>query len=129
MALPLNTLNIIRRTRNFDQVYDFYAHTLGLAVISLSNQRGNRSVLLSLGEQMANATVEILAMDALPQHDTAPIYIEFSISVDDATAWHDRLSAAGVTIARGLEDTPWGIRSFGIDDPDGVRISFQQYID
>jgi hypothetical protein len=31
-----------------------------------------------------------------------------------------------VTIARGLEDAPWGHRSFGIDDPDGFRIWYYQ---
>jgi hypothetical protein len=32
----------------------------------------------------------------------------------------------GIPIVRGLEDAPWGHRSFGIDDPDGLRIWYYQ---
>ena len=38
----------------------------------------------------------------------------------------DQLSERGVIVACGLEDAPWGHRSFGIDDPDGFRIWFYQ---
>ena len=34
----------------------------------------------------------------------------------------DALVEAGAAVVRGLEDTPWGHRSFGLDDPDGLRI-------
>lgn len=129
MTLPANTLNIIRRTQKFEQVYDFYVHTLGLSVISLSNQPGHRGALLSLSAQMANATVEILTMDYRSLPDTAPLYVEFSIFVEDATELHDRLNSGGTPIASALEDTAWGVRTFGVDDPDGIRIWFRQYID
>jgi uncharacterized glyoxalase superfamily protein PhnB len=34
--------------------------------------------------------------------------------------------ARGVRIARGLEDAPWGHRSFRVDDPAGFRIWYYQ---
>ena len=49
-----------------------------------------------------------------------------SIEVNDVDAWHDQLVQSGVTIARALENAPWGHRSFGIDDPDGFRIWYYQ---
>jgi uncharacterized glyoxalase superfamily protein PhnB len=66
--------------------------------------------------------IEILALADLAVPEAPPVNVELSIEVEDVAAWYDRLKAAGVTIARGLEDTPWGHRSFGIDDPDGMRI-------
>jgi uncharacterized glyoxalase superfamily protein PhnB len=58
----------------------------------------------------------------------SPLPITFSLRVEDVQDWHDRLSAAGVEIARGLEDAPWGHRAFGIDDPDGMRVWIYQLI-
>jgi len=44
------------------------------------------------------------------------------MQVDGVDAWHDQLKVAGVPIARSLVDNPWGDRSFGINDPEGVRL-------
>jgi uncharacterized glyoxalase superfamily protein PhnB len=48
--------------------------------------------------------------------------VEIAMQVDGVDAWHDQLKVAGVPIARGLVDNPWGDRSFGINDPEGVRL-------
>jgi uncharacterized glyoxalase superfamily protein PhnB len=42
--------------------------------------------------------------------------------------WYEQLIQRGISIARGLEDAPWGHRGFGIDDPDGLRIWYYQDI-
>lgn len=42
--------------------------------------------------------------------------------VDDATAAHTRLRAAGVTMVTDLVDEPYGQRHFFCQDPDGVLI-------
>ena len=49
-----------------------------------------------------------------------------NVEVDIVDELHDQLVERGVTIARGLEDTPLGHRGFGIDDPDGFRIWYYQ---
>ncbi len=52
--------------------------------------------------------------------DTTPaVNLDLSIKVEDVIDRHNRLGAAGVPIARGIKDTPWGYRTFEIDDPDG----------
>jgi len=35
----------------------------------------------------------------------------------------------GVPIARGIEDTPWSHRSFGVDDPNGLRIRYYDVLE
>lgn len=40
-----------------------------------------------------------------------------------------QLEVSGARIARGLEDTPWGHRSFGLDDPGGLRIWIVEDLD
>ena len=48
--------------------------------------------------------------------------VMLGVGVADAAAALARLAALGVPVARELRDNPWGDRSFGIDDPAGVRV-------
>jgi len=48
------------------------------------------------------------------------IYCTTKQNVDKLAA---RVKAAGETLAHGPEDAPWGARVFGIDDPDGFKIT------
>ncbi len=41
------------------------------------------------------------------------------VVVPDADAVYKRVQAAGATIARAIEDTPYGSREFGVKDPEG----------
>ncbi len=124
-----NALRVVRHTRNFDQMLGFYRDTLGMAYVEGWDHPNNRGALLSPGEKVGNALIEVLDLENLAVPDTPPVNLELSIEVEDAIDCHDRLLAAGVTIARGLEDTPWGHRSFGVDDPDGLRVWLYQEIE
>jgi len=44
--------------------------------------------------------------------------------VDDADALYGEFTAAGVTIARGICDQPYGMRDFDIEDLNGYRLCF-----
>ena len=58
--------------------------------------------------------------------------------VDDADNAHSRLTEAGLSMVKPLEDHPWGDRGFGVVDPSGVVVycyhpitptpDFQKYI-
>ncbi len=115
-------LRVVRHTRDFDGMLRFYRDILGMILVEGWDHPGNRGALLSAGEMVGDALIEILDLDNLAVPDTTPVNVELSIQVKDAVAWHDGYQAGGGDIARGLEDTPWGHRSFGIDDPDGLRI-------
>ena len=46
------------------------------------------------------------------------------LRVDDVDAWHAELMGRGVELDYGLGDQPWGMREFGVQDPDGHDIGF-----
>jgi lactoylglutathione lyase len=127
----LNTtgLNIVRHTHNFESMLHFYRDLLGLIVVDAWDNPGNRGAIVAVGWQAEKTTVEILDLAGLANPGQPPANVEVGIYIVDATAWHNELRDRGVRIARGLEDTPWGHRSFGVDDPDGLRIWFVQVLD
>jgi len=86
----------------------------------------NRGTLLSFGGKAATTVIEVLELGEEAVPGGKPVNLVLSIEVDAVDAWHAELMERGVTIARGLEDAPWGHRSFGIDDPDGLRIWYYQ---
>lgn len=49
------------------------------------------------------------------------------VVTDEPDALHDRASAAGATIVRGLRDEDYGSRGFTARDPEGVYWSFGTY--
>ena len=127
--MDATAFRVVRHTRNFDQMLRFYQDTLGMTCLYGWDRPNNRGALLLLGAKMGNSAIEVLDLEDLAVPDTSPANLELSIEVQDVAEWHDRLVAAGVLISRGLEDTPWGHRSFGIDDPDGLRIWIYQEIE
>ena len=56
-----------------------------------------------------------------PSHRPSTINVAHLI-VDDATALHDHLVAAGVRIVKGVRDHDFGLRAFVLADPFGNRI-------
>ena len=51
------------------------------------------------------------------------------MEVPDAQALHDRVVSRGVAITDPIDDRPWKHRSFTIDDPNGLAITFFNVID
>jgi uncharacterized glyoxalase superfamily protein PhnB len=106
----------------------FYRDTLGMKPLESWDEPGDRGMLLSPGEKINNTAIEVLELGDEAVPGVKPENVVLSIEVEDVDKWHDQLVEAGVTIARGLENTPWGHRSFGVDDPDGLRVWFYKDI-
>lgn len=121
-------LSVVRHTRNYEAMVRFYQDVLGMAFVEAWDEPGNRGTLLSPGERVGTAVIELIELGNEAKPGVKPENVVLSIEVDDVDGWRDQLAAAGVVIARGLEDASWGHRSFGIDDPDGFRIWFYQDI-
>ena len=119
-------VSVVRHTKNYEAMVAFYRDTLGMAIKESWDHPDNRGTLLSFGGQASNAIIEVIQLgeDAIP--GVKPVNVVLSIEVPAVDAWHDQLLERGVTIARGLEDASWGHRSFGMDDPDGLRIWYYQ---
>lgn len=119
-------LVVIRHTTRFDEMFTFYHDKLAFEVVESWDNPGNRGAVLALPGTDGRHQFEIIHIGHVAQPGVAPANMAVNLYVADATAWHDRLLAAGVPIARGLQDVAWGLRSFGVDDPEGLRIWFQE---
>jgi uncharacterized glyoxalase superfamily protein PhnB len=84
--------------------------------------------LLSFGGKAANTVIEVIQLGDEAVPGVKPINVALSIEVEEIDAWHAELIRRNLPIARGLENAPWGHRSFGVDDPDGFRIWYYQDI-
>ena len=127
--MDVTTLTVLRYTVNYEPMVDFYRQTLGMEVVeSWDRPDGKGSVFAPRGS-VANATIEVLELGDVCVPGVAPVNVVLDLFVDDARAEHDRLVEAGVPIARGLEDASWGHRSFGLDDPDGLRVWIIEVLD
>jgi catechol 2,3-dioxygenase-like lactoylglutathione lyase family enzyme len=120
--MRIGTLTVLRHTLNFDAMCRFYGGALGMAVVDSWDRPDSRGSVFAPQGAVANTTIEVLELGDVCVEGVAPVNVVLTLFVDDATVVHDELDRAGVGITRGLEDAPWGHRSFGIDDPDGLRI-------
>lgn len=121
-------VSIVRQTKNYASMVRFYRDGLQMKIIQAWDHPGNRGTLLSVGGESAKTVVEVIQLGDEAVPGVKPVNIALSIEVDKVDAWHEELIRRGIPIARGLEDAPWGHRSFGVDDPDGFRIWYYQDI-
>ena len=119
-------IRIVRHTKNYEVMVEFYRDRLGLNTKESWDHPGNRGTLLSFGGKSSNTVIEVIQLGDEAVPGVKPVNLVLSIEVSAVEEWHDQLRNRGVTIVRGLEDAPWGHRSFGIDDPDGLRIWYYQ---
>ncbi len=119
-------MSVVRHTRNYEAMLRFYGDSLGMNVVEAWDEPENRGTLFSPGEKVGSAVIEILELGKEAVPGVKPVNVVLSLEIDNVDAWHEQLLGIGIPIARGLEDAPWGHRSFGVDDPDGFRIWFYQ---
>jgi catechol 2,3-dioxygenase-like lactoylglutathione lyase family enzyme len=120
--MEIGTFNVIRHTVNFDVMSRFYGQGLGMSPVEEWDRPQSRGVVFGAQGASSAATIEVLQLGDLCVPGVAPVNIELVLYVDDARAVQDELRGRGMTITRELKDEPWGHRSFGVDDPDGLRI-------
>lgn len=124
--MKILALSIARHTLNYEAMCHFYAETLHMDAVESWDEPGNRGTLFSAGEKLGTTLIEVIDLAGVAKAGISPENIALSFKVENVDAWHDELLTAGMNIARKLEDAPWGHRSFGIDDPDGLRIWYYQ---
>lgn len=118
---------IILRVADFQASMDFYGEKLGLVCVSSWEEAHGPGAIFRAG---SGRTIELFGPPPGGEHDEKLSRgVEIGIGVEDAQAWHDRLKVAGVPIQRRLKQNPWGDRSFGVNDPDGVRLWIYEFTD
>ncbi len=100
---------------DYDTTIDFYAKTLALTVHDSWDDHGRGTIF-----DCADGQVEVI--EVAPDHADPPSGVRVAYEVDDAARFHDHLLAEGVAITQALAVMPWGHRSFGVTDPNGVEI-------
>ena len=120
--MQVMSLRLVRHTRQFDAVLAFYQDTLEMRCIQSWERPGTRGALLTIGKAMGETAIEILQTEDGVQKGH-PVNVDLLLEVKDVDAWYDRFRRQGLRIVEALEDKPWGHRSFGIEDPDGMRVT------
>ncbi len=92
---------------------DFYCDVLGM---TKTFENGD-----PVGFVIVERDAAELHLSLDPSHRPSTINVAHLI-VDDATALHDHLVAAGVRIVKGVRDHDFGLRAFVLADPFGNRI-------
>lgn len=119
-------LNVVANVEDFSATATFYRDILEMPVLDEWDGDEGPGIILEAGE---GRTVEFFGPPWDARRDARPAAgVELAFEVDDVQDWHDKLVARGVPIRRGLVDNPWGDRSFGIDDPAGLRIWILQVV-
>jgi len=119
-------VSIVRHTKNYKAMVRFYRDGLKMNIKQSWDHPGNCGTLFAFGGKSANTVIEVIELGDEAVPGVKPVNVVLSVEVDHADGWHDELMRRGIPIARRLELAPWGHRSFGIDDPDGLRIWYYQ---
>ena len=105
---------ILLRPSNPQQSRRFYRDILGLAIYREFGPPEDPGLVFFLGHGL----LELSGTSDAEAGDRPRIWLQ----VRDVRAEHERLLAAGVTVAREPRREPWGLVEMWIEDPDGVRI-------
>jgi uncharacterized glyoxalase superfamily protein PhnB len=113
--------------RDARALIDFYVEAFGFTISALYGE-GDRvdhcEILWPLGGGIMLGDVK---SDASHEWALQPGTFGVYVVTDNPDALHDRALAAGATLVRGLNDTPYGSREFSVRDPEGNHWSFGTY--
>jgi phosphoribosylformimino-5-aminoimidazole carboxamide ribotide isomerase len=115
----------ILNVAEFDRSVDFYERILGFSRLKAWEAEDGAGPGIIL-RTIDGGSLELFGPPPGATSAEAPKGAMLAFYVGDLQAWHDHFESAGIPIAQGVTDNPWGDRSFGIDDPNGVRIWFAQ---
>lgn len=103
------------RAEDLEATREFYVDVLGFEV---SMEVGDFLLFSS-----PNAPDVQVSVNETPEGAPPAAFAVDVGSPDRAKEIYDALVSRGVTVTEEIEDKPWGIRRFGVVDPDGVRVT------
>ncbi|WP_151081688.1 bleomycin resistance protein [Nocardioides cynanchi] len=104
-------------TRDLTAALGFYVGVLGMAE-TFRNGDPVGFVIVERDDAEIHLTLQ-------PGHRATTANV-LHLMVDDADALHERVTAAGVRIVKGIRDADYAMRTFVMADPDGNRIDVGQ---
>jgi len=109
-------------TSRYEETVAFYRDALGLEVFR-SWDRGHAARGTVFRSPNGVGLIEVEAGDAVPG-----IHGGFYVEVADIDGWYKRVATAGCPILKTLANTEYGHRSFRTADPNGVEMTFFEYL-
>ena len=124
-ALSIRSLTPTYTVDDLQETIRWYCDGLGFVVDERWENNGKLSgVMLKAGKCTFGLSQDDFAKGRGREKGVGfRIYADTTQSVD---ALADRIRAYGGKIVTEPTDTPWGTRSFTVEDPDGFKISFSQ---
>ncbi len=117
-------LRVLISASDYDATLAFYRDLLGLSIAESWDDPDGRGTLF----HAANGKIEVFeGNEHHPAHAVEGVRV--AVEVPDAQALHDQVVAQGVAITEAIDDRPWKHRSFTIDDPNGLALTFFHVID
>ncbi len=113
-------LNVAINVADFKSSLAFYRDKLDMRVLKEWDGEAGPGAILGAGR---GRSVELFGPPYGARSFKQPASgVEMAFDVEDVNEWAQILTDRGVPIAREVLDNPWGDRSLGLDDPDGLRI-------
>ena len=75
----------------------------------------------------SNPTAQISLAKGTASEASRQSVMTITVEVDDVDRIHQLATAMGVPIVYPLTDEPWGVRRFGVIDPNGVTINVMNH--
>jgi len=111
-------------TERFDEAQAFYGTRLGFPVVAQWDRVRGRGVRFNLGGGLRLELLDAHREPRKPTLHASGERVHVVIEVEDADAAWMRLS----DIAPKPETVSWGARLFRVEDPDGICISYLQWL-
>lgn len=118
MTMQVRAILTQLRTTELEGSVDFWTRRVGL---ELAFRYGDFYAGIRAGAQIFHLK-RIDAPDPSIAHVDAGEHFHLYLDVEDARAAAEALTAAGVLLKHGLQDTPWGTREFVFLDDQGHTI-------
>ncbi len=117
-------MRVLVGTTDYAASTAFYRDVLRFTVQEEWDGSDGRGTLFDTG----GGVIEV--MEDSPHHPAEPPRgVRVSIEVGDVDRLHLRLADAGVVPTDPLADRPWGHRSFTIEDPSGLPLTFFEVLE
>lgn len=110
---------VLLRPRDLDVSLAFYEGTLGLHRSREFGRAPHRGVVLFLG---GGTELELTEGGGPDPDAVVPRGVRLWLQVADLGAVTDHLAAAGVALADGPVERPWGLHEAVVHDPDGLPL-------
>ena len=117
-------LRVLISASDYDATLVFYRDLLGFSIAESWDDPDGRGTLF----HAADGKIEVFeGNEHHPAH--AVEGVRLAIEVSNAQAVHDHVAALGIAFTEPIDDRPWKHRSFTINDPNGLALTFFHVID